>query len=100
MILSRFLNEPVLFYITVMKIIKLTFITTLLLAISFSCFSQDSIYHWKVSSKKIGSNQYEIIFSTEGNSGWQLYAPNQSFSDVPTTEIQFDSAVQFNNKFE
>ena len=83
-----------------MNKIKLTLLPTFLLALSLSGFSQDSVFQWKVNSKKIGSNQYEISFSTQGNSNWQLYAPNQSFSEVPTTEIQFDSAVQFNNKFE
>ena len=60
-------------------------------------WAQDSntVFAWQVSSKKISLNQYEIIFSTQGNKGWQLYAPNQSFSDVPTTELQFsDSAIQ------
>src|SRR4030095_12825164 len=71
-----------------------------LLSFSFLSFSQDSIFQWKVSSKKIGSNQFEVIFTTEGNPNWQLYAPNQSFSNVPNTEIQFDSAVLFNNRFE
>jgi thiol:disulfide interchange protein DsbD len=69
----------------------------LLLLSSFFSQAQDSIqpFQWQVSSKKISSNQYEIIFSTQGNKGWQLYAPNQSFSDVPTTELQFsDSAIQ------
>ena len=66
---------------------------------SFSSFSQDTAFQWKVSSRKISSNQYEILFSTQGNGKWQLYAPNQSISDVPTTEIQFDSAIQFNNQF-
>ena len=65
----------------------------------FGCLSgntQDagSPFQWNVTSKKISSNQYEIIFSSQGNKTWQLYAPNQVLSDVPTTELQFtDSAI-------
>src|SRR5436190_1984223 len=83
-----------------MKKIKLTLLTLLLISFAYTGLAQDTVFHWTVSSKKISSNQYEILFSTPGNPNWQLYAPNQSFSDVPTTEIQFDSAIQFNNHFE
>src|SRR5688572_6242740 len=76
------------------------FLTLLLFSLSFSSFAQDSVFQWTVTSKKIGSNKYEILFTTPGNANWQLYAPYQVFSDVPTTEIKFDSAVQFNNRFE
>ena len=64
--------------------------------------SQDSIqpFHWKISSKRISSNQYELIFSTEGNKSWDLYAPNQVLSEVPTTELQLsDSAIQMAEAF-
>jgi thiol:disulfide interchange protein len=73
---------------------------SVLFLFSFFSFAQDSIYQWTVSSKKISASQYEIIFSTQGNSTWQLYAPNQNLSDVPTTEIQFtDSAIRLNGSF-
>ena len=64
--------------------------------------SQDSIqpFHWEISSKRISSNQYELIFSTEGNKSWDLYAPNQVLSEVPTTELQLsDSAIQMAGAF-
>jgi thiol:disulfide interchange protein len=52
-------------------------------------------FRWQVSSKKLATGTYEITFSTPGNSAWQLYAPNQVLSDVPTTEVQFtDSAIR------
>src|SRR5215217_4189206 len=66
----------------------------------FGCFSgntQDAVspFQWNVTSKKISSNQYEVIFSSQGNKAWQLYAPNQVLGDVPTTELQFaDSAIK------
>lgn len=53
-----------------------------------------SVFKWKISSKKLGDKTYELIFSTNA-AGWQLYAPDQLLSDVPTTEIQFgDSTIQ------
>ena len=58
--------------------------------------AQDSsAFQWTISSKKISDKQYEIVFSTQGNSQWQLYAPNQMLADVPTTEVQFpDSSIR------
>jgi cytochrome c biogenesis protein CcdA/thioredoxin-related protein len=64
--------------------------------VSIAIQAQDSvsIYNWKVTSRKIGDKQYELAFSTTGAKGWQLYAPNQVLSDVPTTEYHFnDSAI-------
>lgn len=67
---------------------------------SFASFAQDSIYQWKVSSKKLTANQYELIFTTTGDPQWQLYAPNQVLSEVPTTELQFaDSSIQVATAF-
>ena len=68
--------------------------------LSITTFAQDSIFHWSVTSKRLGNNQYEILFTTNGNETWRLYAPNQLLSDVPTTELQFnDSAIQVNGSF-
>ncbi|HEV8506667.1 MAG TPA: hypothetical protein VGQ53_14755, partial [Chitinophagaceae bacterium] len=60
-------------------------------------FSQDSlsIYKWTVSSKKTGEGRFELIFSTTGVPGWQLYSPSQTIPDLTTTEIKFgDSAIE------
>lgn len=68
----------------------------LFLFASIAVQAQDnaSVYKWKVISRKIGDKQYELIFSTGGAKGWQLYAPNQVLSEVPTTEYHFnDSAI-------
>lgn len=78
---------------------SLSFTIVLLIISTAFSFAQDTVFHWNVSSRKISANQYEIIFSTPGNNKWQLYAPNQNISDVATTEIQFDTAIQFNNSF-
>jgi thiol:disulfide interchange protein DsbD len=70
------------------------------LFLSSTSFSQDSIFQWKVSSQKISNNQYELIFSTQGNDQWQLYSPGQKLFDVTTTELQFaDSAIQTAGSF-
>src|SRR6476659_6991529 len=66
---------------------------------SFSDFSQDSIFHWKVSSKKIGEGNYELSFSTQGSTGWQLYSTSQSIADL-VTELKFDdSSITVQKKF-
>ena len=65
-------------------------------------FSQDSlsIYKWAVSSHKIGAGRYELIFSTGGVPGWQLYSPSQTAPDLTTTEIRFgDSAIDQQKNF-
>jgi thiol:disulfide interchange protein len=64
--------------------------------------AQDSIqpFKWTVSSKKISANQYQLIFSTTGNKGWDLYAPDQLLSEVPTTELQLsDSSIIITNGY-
>ena len=65
----------------------------------FFLLAQDSTFQWKVSSQRIGNGDYELIFSSKGNIKWQLYAPAQKLSDVPTTELQFaDSSIQINGE--
>jgi cytochrome c biogenesis protein CcdA len=66
--------------------------------ISLSVFSQDSIFHWSVNSKKIADGKFELTFSTAGANGWQLYSSNQAIPDVTTTELKFgDSAITQEN---
>lgn len=67
-------------------------------------FSQDSAttspYSWKAEAKKISDGNYEIDFTTTGNNGWQLYAPNQVLSDVKMAELIFaDSSISQEGKF-
>ncbi|MBD0332797.1 MAG: thioredoxin family protein [Chitinophagaceae bacterium] len=71
-------------------------------AISNYAFSQDSatVFHWTVVSNRIAEHEYELVFSTSGTTGWQLYAPNQILSDVATTDLQFsDTSVQKKGAF-
>jgi len=71
------------------------------LFISIIASSQDtSLYKWEYKSKKIGDKEYELIFSTKGVQGWQLYAPNQVLSSVKTVEISFaDSSITIDTPF-
>ena len=67
-------------------------------------FSQDSAtsspYTWKAAAKKTGNGDYEISFTTTGGNGWQLYAPNQVFSDVKAATLVFpDSSISEEGKF-
>jgi thiol:disulfide interchange protein DsbD len=79
--------------------------TCLFICFLFTCFSlsaQDSTapFKWTVTSKKIAHDRYELLFSAKPKNGWQLYAPNQSLSGVPTTELQVaDSAIQLISSF-
>jgi thiol:disulfide interchange protein len=71
------------------------FLFSLLVSIATQAQDSISVYQWKVTSRKISDKQYELIFSTDGAKGWQLYAPNQVLSDVPTIEYKFnDSAIK------
>src|SRR5687768_11646697 len=70
--------------------------------ISFFSRAQDtgSLYQWKVAAQKVDSKTYDLVFSTPGKKGWQLYAPNQNLADVPTTELSFaDSSISLLNSF-
>ena len=63
--------------------------------------SQDSsVYKWQYKSKKLADGKYELIFSTDSNNGWQLYAPNQEPGGVKAVEITLpDSTVVIENVF-
>lgn len=78
----------------------------LLIATAFtfsgSLFSQDTaaVFQWKYESHKIGDGKYELVFSTPGAGGWQLYAPNQDLGGVPSVEITFpDSSITPEGRF-
>lgn len=66
----------------------------------FSVAQDSAAYRWEVSSKKIDDQTYQLNFITAGNKSWQLYGPNEVISDVPTTELTFDSSVTINGPFQ
>ena len=63
--------------------------------------AQDTLpIKWKVSSRKINANEFELSFSSLGNPQWHLYAPNQLLFDVPTTTLELpDSTFQLIGNF-
>jgi cytochrome c biogenesis protein CcdA/thioredoxin-related protein len=85
-----------------MKVIVQAGLIFLFILTGYLSKAQDSIQpiNWKVTSKKVSANKYELIFITEGNKSWDLYAPDQLLSGVPTTEVQLsDSSIQMSNIF-
>jgi thiol:disulfide interchange protein DsbD len=77
-----------------MKRIALLALT--LCCLAFSSLAEDSltVYTWTVASKKLAEKKYELIFSTQGAKGWELYAPGQNPGGVNTTELSFpDSSI-------
>lgn len=78
-----------------MKKIVQSFLVALFLITGSFLFAQDSaqVFKWEVSSKKITGNTYELRFSTQGNNGWNLYAPNQNLNGVATASITSPDSV-------
>lgn len=73
-----------------------------LLFASVAAFGQDSsaapAFTWQVTSKKLADKKYELIFTTPGVSGTQLYAPSQDFGGSPSAELTFsDSSIVAEN---
>lgn len=59
-------------------------------------FAQEPVFEWKVSSVKTAEGRFDLVFTTPGANGWQLYSPNQVIDEVSLSNISFpDSAVQF-----
>lgn len=76
------------------------FLFFLLLLLSASLTAQDSsFYQWKITSRKIDANKYELSFITPGNTNWQLYGPNELISGTPSTELELDSSVSVDPKY-
>ena len=85
-----------------MKNFGRSFFGFLLLLTGITSFSQDSaqVFKWNVTSKKIADKTYELIFSTPGSEGWNLYAPNQDLSGVAAASITFtDSSFHSTGDF-
>ncbi len=67
-----------------------------LLLLPASGFSQEisaiPVYQWKVNSQKIAGGKFEIIFSTPGSPGSQLYAPSQDLDGTPSVGLDFSDS--------
>jgi thiol:disulfide interchange protein DsbD len=85
-----------------MKNLCLAFLSLSFLLLNLSLSAQDStqVFKWNVASKKIAEGTYELIFSTEGNKDWNLYAPNQDLSGVTSASLTLsDSAYHVAGNF-
>jgi cytochrome c biogenesis protein CcdA len=81
-----------------MKNFRIGILSFLFVAISLFSFAQD--FKWNVSSKKISANTYELVFSTNGNPEWNLYAPNQDLSGVSSASLTLnDSSFHLADQF-
>ncbi len=69
------------------------FVFLLFFSPAFANAQDTTAYQWQVSSQRTGEGVYELEFTTPGNRAWQLYAPNETIFDVPSTELSFDSSV-------
>src|ERR1700741_166021 len=79
---------------------RIPFLVLLIFFVS-GAFAQDSAYQWKSSSNKIDSKTYELVFASNGNPNWQLYAANQSINDAPAITLEFrDSSIKVIPTFE
>src|SRR4030095_6893807 len=64
-------------------------------------FAQDTAYQWKASSNKIDEKTYELVFKSNGNPNWQLFAANQSINDAPAVTLEFrDSSIKVVQTFD
>jgi hypothetical protein len=85
-----------------MKILRIGILYFFFLVTTLFSFAQDStqVFKWNVSSKKISDHTYQLIFSTQGNSQWNLYAPDQDLSGVASASLTFnDSAFHLIGQF-
>ena len=73
-----------------MRLAHISFLLLFLVPLHLTGFTQDSsAFNWKVSSKKLAEKKYELRFSGVVANSWELYAPEQSISGVPATELLF-----------
>ena len=75
------------------------FLLLLILFIPFAVFSQDSsttaVFNWTVKANKIADKKYELLFSSTGVAGTQLFAPSQDLDGTASVELVFnDSSIQ------
>jgi cytochrome c biogenesis protein CcdA/thioredoxin-related protein len=78
-----------------MKKIRFCLIGFLVFAVQLAVQAQDStqVIRWSVSSKKVSDKVYELVFSTQGNSQWNLYAPNQDLSGVASASLTLNDSA-------
>lgn len=56
---------------------------------------------WNVSAQLRSEQTYDLRFSVTMPADWQLYAPDQTLADIPTTAIRFsDSSIRLEGKYQ
>ena len=75
------------------------FLLLLILFIPFAAFSQDSsttaVFQWTVKANKLTDKKFELLFSSTGGAGTQLFAPSQDLDGTASVELIFnDSSIQ------
>ena len=69
----------------------------LLLVIPIVSIAQDTTQAilWKATSTKLGDKKYQLTFSTENSSNWEIYAPNIDFDGIASaTLLLTDSSIK------
>ncbi len=99
--INEFSQELVLFTNNQMKPTRPGLLTIIFLGTAFFLMAQDvtQVFKWKVSSKKVSATEYELEFSTTPEKSWQLYAPNQDLSGVPSSTLSLDSSIKHTSLF-
>ena len=67
------------------------------IALPLYLHAQDSTpsISWKATSTKVGDKKYQLIFSTENSSNWEIYAPNIDFDGFASaTLLLTDSSIK------
>ena len=78
------------------KLLRASFFLSLTLVLFTQLMAQsaDSLVSWKASSQKTGEGTFEILFTTSGAPGWQLFSPEQIIEETPMSELRFaDSSI-------
>lgn len=53
---------------------------------------------WKATAERINEKSYKLIFETENNDHWEIYAPASKFDDLEAASISFaDSSLKIEN---
>ncbi|HLO80483.1 MAG TPA: cytochrome c biogenesis protein CcdA, partial [Chitinophagaceae bacterium] len=60
-----------------------------------AAYAQDSTaFSWSVKSERLAAGEYRLSFTTPVNNNWQLYAPGQDISGIPSAALIFkDSSI-------
>jgi thiol:disulfide interchange protein DsbD len=81
---------------------RIKLLVVVLLLLQLDAFSQDSsvpVFKWTVKANRLAADKYELIFSSQGAAGTQLYAPSQDLDGTPSAELSFNDTSIIIEKF-